>query len=64
MHIAVAIEVNRCLIPSLKLLHDALDTKAKEFANIIKIGRTHTQVRNIHSNISLLVLLFFLIIYM
>ena len=25
-------------------LHDALDAKAKEFEDIIKIGRTHTQV--------------------
>jgi fumarate hydratase class II len=24
-------------------LHDALDAKAKEYADIIKIGRTHTQ---------------------
>lgn len=46
MHIAVAVEVHRSLLPSLKLLHDALDAKAKEFANIIKIGRTHTQVRS------------------
>uniref|UniRef100_A0A1B6DEC2 fumarate hydratase n=1 Tax=Clastoptera arizonana TaxID=38151 RepID=A0A1B6DEC2_9HEMI len=43
MHIAVACEINRILIPNLQLLHDALDAKAKEFKNIIKIGRTHTQ---------------------
>ena len=46
MHIAVAVEINQCLLPSLRLLHDALDSKAKQFANIIKIGRTHTQVSN------------------
>ncbi len=43
MHIAVAREISEHLIPSLKHLHKALDKKAKEFASIIKIGRTHTQ---------------------
>lgn len=43
MHVAVALEVNNRLLPALKLLRDALDAKAKEFAPIIKIGRTHTQ---------------------
>lgn len=33
----------RVLLPGLKTLHDALDAKAKEYADIIKIGRTHTQ---------------------
>lgn len=45
MHIAVAVEINCNLLPNLQCLHDALDKKAKEFAKIIKIGRTHTQVR-------------------
>lgn len=45
MHIAVAVEVTSSLLPSLQKLHDAIDAKAKEFQNIIKIGRTHTQVR-------------------
>lgn len=45
MHIAVAMEINNLLLPSLKHLHDELDKKAKEFSGIIKIGRTHTQVR-------------------
>ena len=44
MHIAVAVEINNTLLPGLQALHDALDAKAKEFADIIKIGRTHTQV--------------------
>lgn len=44
MHIAVAVEIRNNLIPSLKCLHDALEAKSKEFASIIKIGRTHTQV--------------------
>ncbi|NML73317.1 class II fumarate hydratase [Rhizobium sp. S-51] len=43
MHIACAEEIVRHLIPNLKHLHQALDSKAKAFAHIIKIGRTHTQ---------------------
>lgn len=45
MHIAVAMEINNLLLPSLKHLHNELDKKAKQFSGIIKIGRTHTQVR-------------------
>uniref|UniRef100_T1IQQ6 fumarate hydratase n=1 Tax=Strigamia maritima TaxID=126957 RepID=T1IQQ6_STRMM len=43
MHIAVALEINNLLLPSLKKLHGALNQKADEFNDIIKIGRTHTQ---------------------
>lgn len=43
MHIAVAQEINHALLPSLKMLRDGLHKKAKEFQDIIKIGRTHTQ---------------------
>lgn len=43
MHIAAAVEVHEVLLPGLQKLHDALDAKSKEFAQIIKIGRTHTQ---------------------
>ncbi|XP_078261182.1 fumarate hydratase, mitochondrial isoform X2 [Rhinoraja longicauda] len=43
MHIAAAKEVHEVLLPGIQKLHDALDAKAKEFADIIKIGRTHTQ---------------------
>ena len=43
MHIAAAQEVVHSLIPALKHLHAALEAKAKEFKNIIKIGRTHLQ---------------------
>ena len=42
MHIAAALEIERHLKPALKALHAALDKKAKEFAKIVKIGRTHT----------------------
>jgi fumarate hydratase class II len=43
MHIACAEQVVHHLLPALKHLHAALDAKAKGFAHIIKIGRTHTQ---------------------
>jgi fumarate hydratase, class II len=43
MHIAAAEEVTHRLLPALKHLHTALHTKAKAWADIIKIGRTHTQ---------------------
>jgi fumarate hydratase class II len=43
MHIACAEEIHRRLLPALKHLHAALDAKAKAWAHIIKVGRTHTQ---------------------
>jgi fumarate hydratase class II len=43
MHIAAAVELNNRLLPALRALHIALDAKADEFKDIIKIGRTHTQ---------------------
>jgi fumarate hydratase class II len=43
MHIAAATETRQKLLPALKKLRDALDAKAKEFAGIVKIGRTHLQ---------------------
>jgi fumarate hydratase, class II len=43
MHIAAASETARRLLPAVKNLRDALDAKAKEFADIVKIGRTHLQ---------------------
>ena len=43
MHIAAAAEIAHLLEPALAHLHKALDRKAKEFAKIVKIGRTHTQ---------------------
>jgi fumarate hydratase class II len=43
MHIAAVCEVKQKLIPSLIKLHDAIADKSKEFANIVKIGRTHLQ---------------------
>ena len=41
MHIAAAIEIERHLLPALKNLHVALERKARAFARIVKIGRTH-----------------------
>jgi len=41
MHVAAAEEIARVLDPALAHLHDALQTKAKAFARIVKIGRTH-----------------------
>ncbi|ESP03083.1 hypothetical protein LOTGIDRAFT_110879 [Lottia gigantea] len=43
MHIAVAVEINNRLLPSLKLLHSSLSHKVQDFQDIVKIGRTHTQ---------------------
>jgi fumarate hydratase, class II len=43
MHIAAAQEIAHRLIPALTHLQDALRTKSKAFAGIVKIGRTHTQ---------------------
>jgi fumarate hydratase class II len=43
MHIAAAQEITQRLLPALEHLHAALVKKEKEFAKIVKIGRTHTQ---------------------
>ncbi|KAM0736936.1 Fumarate hydratase, mitochondrial [Formica fusca] len=43
MHVAVALEIHKVLIPGLEKLHKALNEKAEEWKDIIKIGRTHAQ---------------------
>ena len=43
MHIAAALEVHRHLLPALRELQAALEAKARDFAGIVKIGRTHLQ---------------------
>ena len=43
MHIAAAEEVVHSLVPSVTRLRDTLAAKADEFADIVKIGRTHLQ---------------------
>jgi fumarate hydratase class II len=42
MHIAAAMQIARHLLPALKRMQAALDKKTREFAKIVKIGRTHT----------------------
>ena len=42
MYIAAA-ERLTALIPEVRKIHDAIDAKAKEFASVVKIGRTHLQ---------------------
>lgn len=41
MHIAAASRVAQDLIPAVERLRDALDAKARQFARVVKIGRTH-----------------------
>src|SRR5271155_5757211 len=43
MSIAAVGEIHKRLLPALKHFHAALEAKEKEFADIIKIGRTHLQ---------------------
>ncbi|HLT26189.1 MAG TPA: class II fumarate hydratase [Zeimonas sp.] len=43
IHVAVATAVARRLVPSLDALRATLDEKAREYADIVKIGRTHLQ---------------------
>ncbi|MCX8113779.1 MAG: class II fumarate hydratase [Burkholderiaceae bacterium] len=43
MHVAAALAVDRRLLPVLRGLRETLDAKAKAFADIVKIGRTHLQ---------------------
>jgi fumarate hydratase class II len=42
MYIAAAERLNG-LIPTVQTVHDAIDAKAKEFSDVVKIGRTHLQ---------------------
>ncbi|HEX4592479.1 MAG TPA: class II fumarate hydratase [Gemmataceae bacterium] len=43
MNVAAALGVKQRLMPAVKDLRDAIDAKAKAWANIVKIGRTHLQ---------------------
>lgn len=43
MHIATAEQIAHELAPALEHLHSALAGKAQDFANVIKVGRTHLQ---------------------
>src|SRR5712691_628298 len=42
MHIAAAEQMNQ-LIPAIQTVHGAIDAKAKEFKDVVKIGRSHLQ---------------------
>ena len=41
MHVAVVDRVHNGRLPALKRLEEALEAKSKQFAHIVKIGRTH-----------------------
>ncbi len=43
LHMAVAMALVEDLLPSVRALRDALEAKSREFADIVKIGRTHLQ---------------------
>lgn len=43
MQVALALEINRVLLPGLEKLYNALNEKVNAWKHIIKIGRTHTQ---------------------
>ena len=43
MHIAIAIETKKKLLPALELLNKELKKKTKQFKKIVKVGRTHLQ---------------------
>jgi fumarate hydratase class II len=43
MHIAAAERVKKALIPAIQQVHEAIAAKASEYANVVKIGRTHLQ---------------------
>jgi fumarate hydratase, class II len=43
IHVAAVMEIEERLIPALEFLQRAFDKKAKEFSDVVKIGRTHLQ---------------------
>jgi fumarate hydratase class II len=43
MHIAAVEQLHHELVPALESMHKALSAKSKEFAKVIKVGRTHLQ---------------------
>src|SRR5215468_3801798 len=43
MYVAAAVETTKRLVPAVKALHDAIDAKAQQWDDIVKIGRTHMQ---------------------
>jgi Fumarase len=43
IHVAASLQINELLIPAVTRLRDTLHAKSQEFAEIVKIGRTHLQ---------------------
>ncbi|MCX5861585.1 MAG: class II fumarate hydratase [Desulfomonile sp.] len=43
MHVSAAMKIHDSLLPAVKKMRDALNQKAEEFKDIVKIGRTHLQ---------------------
>jgi fumarate hydratase, class II len=43
MHIAAAERVKNALVPAIRSVQEAIEAKAKEFKDVVKIGRTHLQ---------------------
>ncbi|WKV16017.1 class II fumarate hydratase [Janibacter limosus] len=43
MHIAIVLDLNERLYPSVKQLRDTFDAKAKQYADVVMVGRTHLQ---------------------
>ncbi len=43
MHIATVEQLDNLLIPAIRALRDTLDGKARAFADVVMVGRTHLQ---------------------
>ena len=43
MHVATVLELDRALLPAIAALRATLDAKAREFADVVMLGRTHLQ---------------------
>ncbi|WP_261985298.1 lyase family protein, partial [Enterococcus faecium] len=43
LHVAAVVALNRDLLPALDCLAGSLEAKARDWADIVKIGRTHLQ---------------------
>jgi fumarate hydratase class II len=43
MHVSAAVAIKETLIPALEHLHATLEAKAKQYQDVVKIGRTHLQ---------------------
>ncbi|WP_078610841.1 MULTISPECIES: lyase family protein [Streptomyces] len=44
MHIAAVKEVHEHLLPSVRALHHAIEAKARQWQDVVKIGRTHLEI--------------------